>query len=297
MVALAPAIGALVGVGATSLWQARLGWAGRVTAAVAVAVTGWWSYVLLDRTPSWLPWLRPVVLIAGLVGAAALLAVGWLSSVEAGPGSRLASALGLRSRGLHGGLDGARAGRRLGSAGLSAIVVVPALIAGLAGPLAYSLDTVNSTHTGSIPSAGPTVTGSFGGPGGVGGGGGGGLGGGGLSGNTQVSSTLTKLLEQDASTYRWIAATEGSQEAAPIELATGGLAVLAIGGFNGSDPAPALAEFESIVAKDEIHYYVGRGAESFGGGSGSSAIASWVAAHFKAQTVGGVTVYDLTTPS
>jgi hypothetical protein len=109
-----------------------------------------------------------------------------------------------------------------------------------------------------------------------------------------VSSALIKLLEQDAPKYRWIAATEGSQQAAPIELATGGDAVMAIGGFNGTDPAPTLAQFEAMVAKHEIHYYVGRGSNSFGGGTGSSAIASWVAAHFTAQTVGGVTVYDLT---
>ena len=117
---------------------------------------------------------------------------------------------------------------------------------------------------------------------------------GGLSGSTQVSSALIKLLEQDASGYKWIAATEGSQSAAPIELATGGDAVLAIGGFNGSDPSPTLAEFESMVAKHEIHYYVGQSSNSFGGGTGASAIASWVAAHFKAETVGGTTVYDLT---
>ena len=117
---------------------------------------------------------------------------------------------------------------------------------------------------------------------------------GGLSGGTQVSSALIKLLEQDASQYKWIAATEGTQSAAPIELATGGDAVLAIGGFNGTDPAPTLAEFEAMVAKHEIHYYVGQGGNSFGGGSGSSAITSWVAAHFKSQTVGGVTVYNLT---
>jgi hypothetical protein len=183
-------------------------------------------------------------------------------------------------------------------------------VAALAGPIAYSLDTVNTTHTGSIPSAGPQLTGAFGGhgsgrfpggfpPGGVpfrpAGGfprGGGGIGGG-LSGNTQVNSALIKLLEQNASGYTWIAATEGSQEAAPIELTTGD-AVMAIGGFNGTDPAPTLAEFEAMVAKHEIHYYLGRNSQSFGGGSGSSAIASWVAAHFTSETVGGVTVYDLT---
>jgi 4-amino-4-deoxy-L-arabinose transferase-like glycosyltransferase len=316
MVALAPGIGALVGVGATALWQARVGWAGRVTAAVAAGVTAGWSYVLLDRTPTWLPWLRWVVPLAGAVAVLALLASALIARRPSSPGP----------------------GR-----GLTALTVTAtgaALVAGLAGPLAYTLDTVNSTQTGSIPSAGPTVTGSFGGRGGfggggragggfqtgrgggvnrtgggspaggtgtgaggntrfpigAGGGGAGGLGGGGLSGNTTVSSALIKLLETGASQYKWIAATEGSQEAAPIELATGGLAVVAIGGFNGSDPAPTLAQFESMVAQHEIHYYVGRGANSFGGGSGSSAISSWVAAHYTAQTVGGTTVYNLAQP-
>ena len=332
VVALGPAIGALAGVGASSLWQARLGMAGRACAAVAVGATAVWSYVLLDRTPDWLPWLRWLVLVAGLAAVVALFAV------------PLAARPGPRSLARHG----------WGRLSLAWLPLALALVAGLAGPLAYSLDTVSSTHTGALPTAGPSVAGAFGGPGGgpgglggfpgrgtagvapggatggapggttggtpggsaaggfggfgggtgtgtgagtgtggLPGGAGGGFGGG-LSGNTQVSSALVKLLEQDASKYRWIAATEGSQEAAPIELATGGDAVMAIGGFNGTDPSPTLAEFEAMVARHEIHYYVGRGSSSFGGGAGSSAIASWVAAHFTAKTVGGVTVYDLT---
>ena len=111
-----------------------------------------------------------------------------------------------------------------------------------------------------------------------------------------MSSALAKLLEQDASRYKWVAATEGSEGAAPLELATGD-AVMAIGGFNGTDPWPTLAVFKELVAKHEIHYYVGQGSQSFGGGQGSSAIASWVAAHFKKLTVGGQTVYDLTQPT
>ena len=132
---------------------------------------------------------------------------------------------------------------------------------------------------------------SLGGPGGDGGFGGGG----GLGGDTTVSSALTKLLEQDAGSYKWVAATEGSEEAAPLELATGD-AVMAIGGFNGTDLWPTLAVFKELVARHEIHYYVGQGSQSFGGGRGSSAIATWVAAHFKKLTVGGQTVYDLTQP-
>ena len=368
MVALAPAIAALVGVGAIALLQSGMSLVGRAVAAAGVLVTGVWAYELLDRTPEWLPWLRWTVLLAGVLGAVSVFAMPEL----------LRRADQTRGTAQGGTAHGGRARR---APALVYAPIVLALVAGLGGPLAYSLDTANSTHTGSIPSAGPTVAGSFGGAGGgPGGGTGGGFGGGtgtrggtgthgrpsgtsgtsgtrgaptgtgsaptgtsgtggttsggtggfpggtssaggtgsakgasgmgsrtggtggtggvsmgGLSGSTQVSSALTKLLEADASKYKWIAATEGTQEAAPIELATGGDAVLAIGGFNGTDPAPTLAEFEALVAKGEIHYYVGTGSESFGGGTGSSKIATWVAAHFKSETVGGVTVYNLTT--
>ena len=45
----------------------------RGTLALMVAATGIWDFVLLDRTPTWLPWLRYVVLVAGVVVAVALL--------------------------------------------------------------------------------------------------------------------------------------------------------------------------------------------------------------------------------
>ena len=70
--------------------------------------------------------------------------------------------------------------------------------------------------------------------------------------------------------------------------------MLAIGGFNGTDPTPTLAQFERLVSEHKIHYFVGQNRSSFGGGSGAATdIASWVEAHFTAHTVGGVTVYDL----
>ena len=106
------------------------------------------------------------------------------------------------------------------------------------------------------------------------------------------SQALAKLLQADASKYRWVAAALGANSAAGVQLATGD-AILAIGGFNGTDPTPTLAEFESYVAKGQIHYYLAGGG-GFGGSSDSSTIGAWVAAHFTARTVGGVTVYDLT---
>jgi hypothetical protein len=71
--------------------------------------------------------------------------------------------------------------------------------------------------------------------------------------------------------------------------------VLAIGGFNGTDPTPTLAEFEKLVAEHKIHYFVGQNRSSFGGGSGdASQITSWVESHFTSETAHGVTVYNLT---
>jgi hypothetical protein len=68
-----------------------------------------------------------------------------------------------------------------------------------------------------------------------------------------------------------------------------------LGGFNGSDPSPTLAEFKADVARDEIHYFIGGAVGASNGGSNvSSQIASWVAAHYTAKTLDGVTIYDLT---
>ncbi len=341
MVALAPGIAALTGIGAMALWRARLGLAGRIAAAAGIAASAAWAFVLLDRTPDWLPWLRWLVAAAGAAAAGLVLAGPWLAGLGRSRRAQLA---------------------------IAAVPLGLALVAGLAGPAAYALDTVSSSHTGALPSAGPQAAGFGGGPGGgrfpggqagqfgrgtagtgapggtgstgtgapsgtgaptgtppggtgsagtqpggtatggtasgtgaggtagrPAGGAGGFGGGGGLGGSTTVSSALAKLLERDASSYKWVAATEGSTAAAPLELATGD-AVMSIGGFNGTDPWPTLAVFKQLVASHEIHYYVGQGSQSFGGGSGSSTIASWVAAHYKKLTVGGQTVYDLTKP-
>jgi 4-amino-4-deoxy-L-arabinose transferase-like glycosyltransferase len=322
-VALAPPIGALVGIGAVGLWRARRSWFARASMAVALLVTAAWAWVLLGRSPGWFPWLRVVIVVAA-VGAAAM--------ILAGPALR--------------------AGTGRGRIALAAIPVPLAVIALLGGPLAYSLDTAASSYAGTSPSAGPALTAGLGGagargagrglfpgggaaggaaagrggfPGGLAGerpggfpGGFGGRGGfGGFGGGATVSSAFAKLLETDASHYKWAAATEGSDTAASMELATGGVPVMAIGGFRGTDPAPSLAEFQKLVAAHQIHYYVAGGgfgggaarAGGFGGAGGFGAggaggratdaaqIAAWVEAHFTAKTVGGMTVYNLTTPN
>lgn len=158
------------------------------------------------------------------------------------------------------------------------------MVAGLAGPSAYAVATAATPHTGSIPSVGPASAS------GGGGGFGGGPGGGGSS-----STALTTLLQ--STTTKWAAATTGSSSAATLQLSSG-KAVIAIGGFNGGDPAPTLAQFQQYVAAGQIGYYVAGGqggAGGPGGGSGAaSSIQAWVQANYQAITAAGSTVYKLT---
>ena len=99
--------------------------------------------------------------------------------------------------------------------------------------------------------------GAGGAPGGFGAGGAPGAGGaGGLLNGSTPGRQVTALLRSNASRYSWVAATTGSNSASGYQLATGD-PVMAIGGFNGTDPAPTLAEFERYVADGKIHYYIG----------------------------------------
>ena len=74
---------------------------------------------------------------------------------------------------------------------------------------------------------------------------------GGLLGGSTPGPALTRVLAAGASTYRWVAATTGSNSASGYQLATGD-PVMSIGGFNGTDPAPTLAEFQRFVAPTAI---------------------------------------------
>ncbi|MBE8471654.1 ArnT family glycosyltransferase [Streptomyces justiciae] len=329
-VALAPYMAAVIGMGAGLLWEKRAELWASITLAASVVAAAAWSYVLLNRTSDYLPWLKWLVLIGGLVAALGLIFAG-------------------------------RINRQLALAAASL-----GLVASLAGPTAYTISTLQEGHTGSIVTAGPAGAsmmgggggGRGGGPGGGGGmgggmpgqnqqngngntqnqqgggngfpggggmpgqnqqngngstqnqqnggmpggtvGEGGGMGGGGgvgglLNGAT-VSDEAKKLLETDSGDYTWVAAAIGAQNAASYQLSTGD-PVMAIGGFNGTDPSPTLAQFKQYVEDGKIHYFISSGSGGGMGGSSSgtsSQITSWVEANFKKVTVGSSTFYDLT---
>lgn len=129
-VALAPAVAALVGIAAVQLWGARDRLWVRLTCALGVGLTTATAWMLLSRSASFQPWLRWTILVVGVVTTIAL----------AFPLARRQS---------------------LAAALLAAFV-------GLAGPVAYSVDTLATAHTGAIPTAGPNTGGmhGMGGPGG-----------------------------------------------------------------------------------------------------------------------------------
>jgi 4-amino-4-deoxy-L-arabinose transferase-like glycosyltransferase len=328
-VALAPPLGGLIGISTFGLWQRRAGWAGRAGLAAGLAATTVWSFVLLGRTKNWFPELRPIVLVAGCLGVAMLLALPLLRRTPT-----LAIAL-------------------IAALGFGAALVTP---------LFSTVATAATPHSGAIPSVTPSASSGFGGPGGGAPGGGrggfpgfggartgtgagargaggfgggapaggfpafggtgtgtqhaggfpaggfgrtggaitrGGAGGGFLS-SSSSNPELTKMLKADASHYTWVAATVNSNSAAGYQLASDD-PVMAIGGFNGTDPAPSLGQFKTYVAEGKIHYFIsGGGAGGFGRGGtndDSSKITSWVESHYTAKTVDGTTIYNLTAPS
>ncbi|KMO80158.1 glycosyl transferase [Mycolicibacterium chubuense] len=255
--ALAPAVAALVGICATELWRGRQFWASRAVLAAMSAVTGVWSFILLDRAPDWQPWLRWVVLVGSIIVAAIIAA------------------------GVH----------RLGR--LTVAVAAAAILVGGAGSAAYAIETAAHAPSGPGAMAGPAAAHAdfgFGGPGGPGGTGGPG-GPGGFGKSVSENTELQNLVK--ATDNRWAAASVGSMTAGSLELQTG-TSVMAIGGFTGGDNSPTLAQFQAYVADGQVRYFIAGGHRGPGGDSGAAAeITAWVEKTFTPMDVGGTTVYDL----
>ncbi|WP_181697120.1 glycosyltransferase family 39 protein [Nocardia sp. GTS18] len=304
-VALAPAVAALTAIGAVLLWRHRDRVSARVCAAATMGVTAATAWVLLSRTSDFVPWLWWVILVGGLGAMLALLVppapkrsafaallagtvalsgpaaytAETIASVNAGSipsaGPKVRGGRGMPGpggempdgRGAMGGRDYAPVGSTAPAGG----------------------DPGNGSGRVGAPSGTAETTAPDGGAGGGAGPNDGADGGGFLGGASQVSDKVIALLTADADNYTWIAAATGSNSAATYQLATE-LPVMSLGGFNGSDSFPTLAQFEQYVADGRIHYFIAGGGP---GARGDDAIAAWVAANFTAVQVDGVTVYDL----
>jgi len=158
-------------------------------------------------------------------------------------------------------------------------------VAGLAGTTVFSVVTAATPHHGTAPTAvrSSKVTGAW----------------------IVDEATNTELVGLLAATHTpWSAATNGSQSAANIEIASG-TSLMAVGGWSG-DPVPTLQQFIDDVHAGKISYYVeaGRGPNSSAvhgaiirstqhSASHTREIADWVAAHYRGTYIGGSTVYRL----
>ncbi|MFD1540935.1 ArnT family glycosyltransferase [Nonomuraea guangzhouensis] len=240
--AMAPAIAALTGMGAVLMWHAyRRSAAWRWALPLGIAVTGGWSFVVLRRTTDFVSWLPWVVAGATAVAVLGLLAVAF------------------------------------GAKRLAAVALVAGLFGGLAGPAAYAVTPLTSAVQGTNPTAGPAGSGGMGKMGGMGGGPGGtqqptaGQRTGRPGGGGQVSTQLIAYLKANQGDATWLVAVDSAQSASSIILSTG-KAVIAMGGFTGSDPAMTVAKLKGYVAAGTLKYILitdGR----------SSSVTEWVKAN------------------
>ena len=240
-VALAPAIAALVGIGAVWAWRRRSRWDGRCALAAMIVLAAVRSAILLHSNAFGLAWL-----VAGL-GAVSAVGVLWPRP--------------------------------------PVVALVAGCLAGLAGTTAFSIATAATPHHGTIPTAirSSKVTGVW----------------------LNDEATNAELAGLLAATHTpWSAATNGSQSAAALEIASG-TSVMAVGGWSG-DPVPTLHQFIDDVHAGKISYYVeaGRGPNSAAihgevirstmhTASRTREIADWVAANYPGTMIGGSTVYRL----
>jgi 4-amino-4-deoxy-L-arabinose transferase-like glycosyltransferase len=302
--AAAPPIAALTGIGAVALYQAyrRSGWWSLVL-PLAVAVTGGWAFVLLRRTPGWNPWLAWTVLAAtaatvlilalarsrrtgAVLGRRLLIPAGvaGLIAVLAGPAAYAATPLSAAISGNNP-VAGPTAGG--GFAGLGGRVGGGGGFSGSGGGTRADYPGGEAGSGFGRPGSGASGQGAggqgAGGQGGAfsdgafgdggyrdgspGGGGGGFRLGGGLGGaGGAVSKQLISYLEANRDGATWLVAVQGSSAAAGIILQTGGIPVMAMGGFTGSDAAPTVAQLEQYVKQGKLRYVLAGGRGGFGGG-------------------------------
>jgi 4-amino-4-deoxy-L-arabinose transferase-like glycosyltransferase len=252
--AMAPAVSALTGIGAVLLWRAlRESPAWRWVLPAGVAVTGGWSFVVLRRTPDFVPWLPWAVAAATAVAVMGLVA--------------------MARRVLF-----VRPGRRR----LLVATSLAGLFACLAGPASYALTPLTVTVRGGDPTAGPATGRRAFWPGatrpeGV------------LARvltpwtrrNGGVAEGMIDYLERNQGDATWLLAVGQARDASSIILSTG-RPVLAMGGFSGRDPAMTLGKLKEYASAGLLKYVLvgdrlsprltGRGR----GGGMSADLTDWV---------------------
>ncbi|TPR45708.1 ArnT family glycosyltransferase [Apilactobacillus micheneri] len=141
-------------------------------------------------------------------------------------------------------------------------VIIAGLITIAIAPSFWSMTPTIAKTSDAIPSAGPDLLTSNGNQGGIGSG--------------SVNNKLLKYLQKNQGNAKYLFATADSGTAAPYIIKTK-KAVMAMGGFNGTDPAMTLSKFKQLVKSGQVKYYLDGGKS----GSTNSSIVNWIKKHGK----------------
>lgn len=143
-------------------------------------------------------------------------------------------------------------------------LLVGGILSIMAAPAWWSLTPTIAAESAMIPTAGPSLLTSS--SSGMPGGGGGGMG------NDSVNTKLLNYLEKNQGNAKYLFATSDSTTAAPYIIKTGE-AVMAMGGFNGTDPAITLSQFKKLVKNGDLKYFY------YSVKSGNTKIINWIKKH------------------
>ena len=245
VVVMAPAAAALVGISLPFLWGAYTrrkpyAWLLPLLVGVTVAI----AVIILGYagTMTWLMWIVGLLGLTGMIGLLVNLYAPWRW--------------------------------------LQNLAIIAAIAACTLALTVYTLATVNVTHTGSIPTAGPNSTAMQGRN----------------NESSQADSQLVKYLVEHQHGATWLVAVASANESAAIQL-TSGQPVMAVGGFNGSDTPLTLDQFKQLVKAGKVKYYaIGSHGRGGGGpGGGNNEITAWVKQTGTVVNYGGsdVTLYEL----
>ncbi|AKP66801.1 glycosyltransferase family 39 protein [Companilactobacillus ginsenosidimutans] len=146
-------------------------------------------------------------------------------------------------------------------------------------PTWWSLTPTISGESSGMPTAGPDLLSN---PGSSGGG----------IGSGSTNSKLLSYLEKHQGNAKYLFATDDSSTAAPYIIKTG-KAVMAMGGFNGTDQAITLAQFKKMVKSGEVKYYYSGGKT----GSANTKIVNWIKKNAKKVTIKGLSTTSVTSSS
>ncbi len=311
-VMLAPSIAALAAIGVAVLWREyrAASWRGWLLPLALLAAAAVQAYILRDY-PDWSRWLTPLVVGATLVAALALAALRlrhvtrvalpaaglavaallaapttWAAySVANGANSTIPTAGPSARTGDGFGGAGAFGNRR----GFGAFGAPNGASSGSKGSTSDSSGNAGAPGGfGAPPSGGAPSSGGFGSGAGAAGNGtppfgaanGSRFAGRGGPGD-QVDTALVRYLEAHQGNAKYLVATASSMSASSIIITTG-KAVMALGGFSGSDKILTTQQLARLVANGTVHYFLVQSGGP-GGGAPSASTLSQLPASMRAR--------------